>query len=186
MANLVLASKRTFKSGEFWHVYRSENGNKSEEFFFSAPLKALRYAFILRTRHGAIIPKGVYNKLMAGVKESKTQAEQEPSAMAKAFEQMKTKHPDTILLFRMGDFYGSFADDAKTLSEVLGITITRTSAKDITARQAAFPANALDMYLPKLVRAGKRVAICDEPTKVVEKVEPAKKATRKSAKSESK
>ena len=72
------------------------------------------------------------------------------------------------------------------MSEVLGITLTRTSAKDITAQQAAFPAHALDTYLPKLVRAGKRVAICDEPTKVVEKVEPAKKAARKSAKSESK
>ena len=81
MANLILASKRTFKSGDFWHVYRSENGNKSEEFFFSAnnPVKALRYAFILRSRHGAIIPKGVYGKLMADVKASKAQAEQEPS-----------------------------------------------------------------------------------------------------------
>ena len=81
MANLILASKRTFKSGKFWHVYRSENGNKSEEFFFSAnnPVKALRYAFILRSRHGAIIPKGVYSKLMADVKASKAQAEQEPS-----------------------------------------------------------------------------------------------------------
>ena len=77
MANLILASKRTFKSGDFWHVYRSENGNKSEEFFFSAnnPVKALRYAFILRSRHGAIIPKGVYGKLMADVKASKAQAE---------------------------------------------------------------------------------------------------------------
>lgn len=77
MANLILASKRTFKSGEFWHVYRSENGNKSEEFFFSAnnPVKALRYAFILRSRHGAIIPKGVYGKLIADVKANKAQAE---------------------------------------------------------------------------------------------------------------
>jgi len=89
MANLILASKRTFKSGDFWHVYRSENGNKSEEFFFSAnnPVKALRYAFILRSRHGAIIPKGVYGKLMADVKASKAQAEQEPStAQAEASE----------------------------------------------------------------------------------------------------
>ena len=88
MANLILASKRTFKSGEFWHVYRSENGNKSEEFFFSAnnPVKALRYAFILRSRHGAIIPKGVYGKLMADVKASKAQAEQEPSTAPEASE----------------------------------------------------------------------------------------------------
>ena len=65
MANLVLASKRELKSGMFWHVYRSENNNKSEEFYFANPLKALRYAFILRKRFNAIIPKGVYGKLMA-------------------------------------------------------------------------------------------------------------------------
>ena len=82
MANLILASKRTFKSGDFWHVYRSENGNKSEEFFFSAnnPVKALRYAFILRSRHGAIIPKGVYGKLMADVKASKPESTEPATA----------------------------------------------------------------------------------------------------------
>ena len=99
---------------------------------------------------------------------------------------MKARHTDAVLLFRMGEFYVSFADDAKILSEVCGVTLTRRSAKDITAQQAAFPAHALDTYLPKIVRAGKRVAICDEPTKVVEKVEPAKKAARKSTKKESK
>ena len=93
MANLILASKRTFKSGDFWHVYRSENGNKSEEFFFSAnnPVKALRYAFILRSRHGAIIPKGVYGKLMADVKASKAQAEQEPSTAHEQATESKPK-----------------------------------------------------------------------------------------------
>ena len=73
MANLILASKRELKSGLFWHVYRSENNNKSEEFYFANPLKALRYAFILRSRHNAIIPKGVYNKLMADVKGNKSE-----------------------------------------------------------------------------------------------------------------
>ena len=62
------------KSGSFWHVYRSENNNKSEEFYFANPLKALRYAFILRSRHNAIIPKGVYGKLMADVKASKPES----------------------------------------------------------------------------------------------------------------
>ena len=76
MANLVLASKRELKSGSFWHVYRSENNNKSEEFYFANPLKALRYAFILRSRHNAIIPKGVYGKLMADVKASKSESAQ--------------------------------------------------------------------------------------------------------------
>lgn len=203
MANLILASKREVKSGaQMWHVYQHENGAKvaESEFYFALPYKALRYAFMLRKRTGAIIPTAIYNKLMADVQASKPQAESAPqesaapeaeqaaeqSALAKAFEQMKAKHPDTLLLFRMGDFYGSFADDAKTLSEVLGITLTRTSRKDITAQMAGFPHHALDTYLPKLVRAGKRVAICDEPTKVAEKVEPAKKVTRKSAKKESK
>jgi len=177
MANLILASKREVKSGsQMWHVYRLSENTKSDEFFFAQPIKALRYCFLLRKRSGAILPKAIYTKLMADVEASKAQAEAESapqesapeaeqaaeqSALAKAFEQMKAKHPDALLLFRMGDFYGSFADDAKTLSEVLGITLTRTSAKDITAQQAAFPAHALDTYLPKIVRAGKRVAICD-------------------------
>ena len=147
-----------------------------------------------------MIPKAIYNKLMAEVKasqpqqepsaaqESAPEAEQaaEPSALAKAYESMKAKHPDAILLYRCGDFYEAFGKDAKAVSEVLGITLTRRNAKDITAQMAGFPHHALDSYLPKLVRAGKRVAICDEPTKVADKVEPAKKATRKSAKKESK
>lgn len=191
MANLILASKREVKSGaQMWHVYQHENGAKvaESEFYFALPYKALRYAFMLRKRTGGIIPKAIYTKLMADVSASKAQAEQasEPSALAKAYEQMKAKHPDSILLFRCGDFYEAYGDDARTASDVLGITLTRTSRKDITAQMAGFPHHALDTYLPKLVRAGKRVAICDEPTKVAEKVEPAKKATRKSAKKESK
>ena len=198
MANLILASKREVKSGsQMWHVYRLSENTKSDEFFFAQPIKALRYAFLLRKRSGAILPKAIYTKLMADVEASKAQAEQaapqeqsaapqaEQSALAKAFEQMKAKHPDAVLLFRMGDFYGSFGDDAKVLSEVLGITLTRTSAKDITAQQAAFPAASLDTYLPKIVRAGKRVAICDEPQQFTESA-PKKKAARKSAKKESK
>ena len=180
-----------------WHVYRLSENTKSDEFFFAQPIKALRYAFLLRKRSGAILPKAIYTKLMADVEASKAQAEQaapqeqsaapqaEQSAMAKAFESMKAKHPVAVLLFRMGDFYGSFGDDAKVLSEVLGITLTRTSAKDITAQQAAFPAASLDTYLPKIVRAGKRVAICDEPQQFTESA-PKKKAARKSAKKESK
>ena len=203
MANLILASKREVKSGaQMWHAYLQENGTKNAEsdFYFSEPLKCLKYCFLLRKRSGGIIPKAIYAKLMADVSASKAQAEpsaaqesapeaeqaSEQSALAKAWESMKAKHPDSILLFRCGDFYEAYGDDAKTASEVLGITLTRTSRKDITAQMAGFPHHALDSYLPRLVRAGKRVAICDEPTKVAEKVEPAKKATRKSAKKESK
>ena len=203
MANLILASKREVKSGaQMWHAYLQENGTKNAEsdFYFSEPLKCLKYCFLLRKRSGGIIPKAIYAKLMADVSASKAQAEpsaesesapqaeqaSEQSALAKAWESMKAKHPDSILLFRCGDFYESYDIDAKIISEVLGITLTRTSRKDITAQMAGFPHHALDSYLPRLVRAGKRVAICDEPNKVAEKVEPAKKATRKSAKKESK
>ena len=81
MANLILASKRETKNGNtMWHVYRSENNNKSEEFYFANPLKALRYAFILRKRFNAIIPKGVYGKLMADVKASKPESTEPATA----------------------------------------------------------------------------------------------------------
>ena len=173
-----------------WHVYQHENGAKvaESEFYFALPYKALRYAFMLRKRTGAIIPKAVYNKLMADVSASKAQAEPsaaQESALAKAYESMKAKHPDAILLYRCGDFYEAFGEDAKAVSEVLGITLTRRNAKDITAQMAGFPHHALDSYLPKLVRAGKRVAICDEPQQFTESA-PKKKAARKSAKKESK
>ena len=202
MANLILASKREVKSGsQMWHVYRSVDNVKSEEFYLSQPLKALRYAFILRKRTGAVIPKAIYNKLMAEVKASQPQAESapeqeqptaesvgeapaavEPSPVARQYEEMKAKHPDAVLLFRVGDFYESFGDDAKIVSDVCGLVLTRTQAQDITAEQAAFPAHALDSYLPKLVRAGKRVAICDqlsEPTKKVSRKRSTKKAENK-------
>ena len=65
MANLILASKREVKSGEImWHVYRSEDSQKSAEFYFTEPLKALRYAFILRKRTGAVIPKAIIRKFV--------------------------------------------------------------------------------------------------------------------------
>ena len=84
MANLILASKRETKKGNImWHVYRSENNTKSEEFWFSEPLKALRYAFILRKRHEAIIPKAIYNKLMAEVTERENTAQATESAPKK-------------------------------------------------------------------------------------------------------
>lgn len=92
--------------------------------------------------------------------------------------EMKKKHPDAVLLFRCGDFYECFGDDAKTASDVLGITLTTRaigSAEKIYL--AGFPLHALDTYLPKLVRAGHRVAICeqlDEPK--VKKTKRTKKA----------
>ena len=105
--------------------------------------------------------------------------------LMRQYAEMKKKFPDAMLLYRVGDFYETFSTDAIKCSNILGITLTRTSRKDITAQMAGFPAHALDSYLPRLVRAGKRVAICDEPSAPQESA-PKKKATRKSAKKESK
>ncbi|MBR1803304.1 MAG: DNA mismatch repair protein MutS [Muribaculaceae bacterium] len=83
--------------------------------------------------------------------------------MMKQFMEMKGKHPDAILLFRVGDFYETYLQDAVTASEILGITLTRRSnGASGSDEMAGFPHHALDTYLPKLVRAGKRVAICDQ------------------------
>lgn len=77
--------------------------------------------------------------------------------------EMKKKHPDAVLLFRVGDFYETFSDDAIAASEILGITLTRrANGKAAYVELAGFPHHALDTYLPKLVRAGKRVAICEQ------------------------
>lgn len=83
--------------------------------------------------------------------------------LMKQYIEMKAKHPDAILLFRVGDFYETFSDDAITASEILGITLTRrANGAAQYVELAGFPHHALDTYLPKLVRAGKRVAICEQ------------------------
>ncbi|MBD5284272.1 MAG: DNA mismatch repair protein MutS [Bacteroides sp.] len=81
----------------------------------------------------------------------------------KQYLEMKKKHPDAVLLFRVGDFYETFSDDAVTASEILGITLTRrANGSAAYVELAGFPHHALDTYLPRLVRAGKRVAICEQ------------------------
>lgn len=83
--------------------------------------------------------------------------------MMKQYNEIKQQHPDAVLLFRVGDFYETFSDDAITASEILGITLTRRANGTAQfVELAGFPHHALDTYLPKLVRAGKRVAICDQ------------------------
>lgn len=83
--------------------------------------------------------------------------------MMKQYFEIKAKHPDAILLFRVGDFYETFSDDAVATAEILGITLTRRANGTAQfVELAGFPHHALDTYLPKLVRAGKRVAICDQ------------------------
>ena len=83
--------------------------------------------------------------------------------MMKQFLDLKAKHPDAVMLFRCGDFYETYSTDAIVASEILGITLTkRANGKGKTVEMAGFPHHALDTYLPKLIRAGKRVAICDQ------------------------
>ena len=83
--------------------------------------------------------------------------------LMKQYFEMKAKHPDAVLLFRVGDFYETYSDDAVAASEILGITLTRrANGAAKTVEMAGFPHHALDTYLPKLVRAGKRVAICEQ------------------------
>ena len=83
--------------------------------------------------------------------------------MMKQYFDLKAKHPDAIMLFRCGDFYETYSEDAVTASEILGITLTkRANGQGKTVEMAGFPHHALDTYLPKLIRAGRRVAICDQ------------------------
>ena len=85
----------------------------------------------------------------------------------KMFNVLKTKHPDAVILFRVGDFYEAYGKDAQKLAETLGVTLTEN--KDGWCDYTCFPFDSLDIYLPKLIRAGLRVAICDdisEPVKL--------------------
>ncbi len=87
----------------------------------------------------------------------------ELTPMMKQFVELKAKHPDAVMLFRCGDFYETYSTDAVIAAEILGITLTkRANGKGKSVEMAGFPHHALDTYLPKLIRAGKRVAICDQ------------------------
>ena len=79
--------------------------------------------------------------------------------MQKQFNDLKAKHPDALILFRSNDFYEAYEEDAKVCSNVLGITLTKHSDGH---NLAAFPYHALDTYLPRLIRAGNRICICDQ------------------------
>lgn len=103
------------------------------------------------------------------------------SPMLKQFYDLKGKHPDAVLLFRCGDFYETYCQDAEKASKILGITLTKSSrTKDADGKplaMAGFPYHSLDTYLPKLIRAGERIAICDQletPKRVTEEISPSK------------
>ena len=86
--------------------------------------------------------------------------------MIETFKMLKEKHSDVLILFRVGDFYESYFEDAKKVSEVLGVTLTENEKDDIFI--TSFPTQSLDTYLPKLIRAGLRVAICDDIFELIE------------------
>ena len=89
--------------------------------------------------------------------------DKELTPMMRQYVELKAKHPDAVLLFRCGDFYETYLEDAVIASRILGITLTRrNNGNNKGSEMAGFPHHALDTYLPKLVRAGKRVAICDQ------------------------
>ena len=94
----------------------------------------------------------------------------EVRTLKEQFTELKKKHPDAVIMFRGNDWYHFIGEDAKTASEVLGITMTRRSSDNEPT--ACFPCHALDTYLPRLIRAGKRVAICDD---IVERKTTAKR-----------
>ena len=79
------------------------------------------------------------------------------SASVRQYKDLKAKHPDALFLFREDDFYTAYSEDAECISDILGIVVTKKGRRNT----ASFPNSALDTYLPRLVRAGKRIAICD-------------------------
>ena len=90
----------------------------------------------------------------------------ELSPMLKQFYELKSENPEALLLFRTGDFYETYSEDAEEASKILGITLTKSSIRkdkdDKPLKIAVFLHHALDTYLPKLIRAGKRIAICEQ------------------------
>src|SRR5271156_2930515 len=94
---------------------------------------------------------------------NKNPAADTETPLMKQYNSFKARYPDAVLLFRVGDFYETFGADAKRASAVLGIVLTkRSNGKASEVELAGFPLHALDTYLPKLVRAGLRVAVCDQ------------------------
>lgn len=187
---------------------------------FTDPLKAMRYMFMLSKRLDLQINKidlaalslaykrikDAEAKLVADTQETIDEVSQECeehaelaeavevkpllTPMQKQYYDLKDKHPEALLLFRCGDFYETYNEDAQRAADTLGITLTKSS-KTVDAdgkpmAMAGFPYHALDAYLPKLIRAGYRVAICDQlqpsnelpKQEIVEEVSPAPKKRR--------
>ena len=125
--------------------------------------------FVPRTKRrsknlGENIPPKINLKITKGINYIMANDNKGLTPMMRQFFEMKAKHPEALLLFRCGDFYETYCEDAIEASKVLGITLTRRNNGGSAggAEMAGFPHHALDTYLPKLIRAGKRVAVCDQ------------------------
>ena len=188
----ITAVKKEFKNGQNGYEVKVEGmeGKLDCKMNFHEPLKAMRYMFLLSKRLELqidIVQLAALSIAYQRAKEAENKAVEdaaqavkelgegdEPaqspeisegsapamSPLLKQFDELKAKHPEALILFRCGDFYESYREDAVALSEVLGITLTMRSSDNIN--MAGFQYHALDTYLPKLIRAGKRVAICDQ------------------------
>ena len=93
---------------------------------------------------------------------TKTKKQKRETPLMGQYNRIKAKHPDALLLFRIGDFYETFGEDAIKTSKILGIVLTARNNSGSKIELAGFPHHSLDTYLPKLVRAGQRVAICEQ------------------------
>jgi DNA mismatch repair protein MutS len=139
--------------------------------YCKSPLKALRFAFMLKKSKGVKISMESIATLQQEIslqKELQPEAEKKADVAeyvevddtwpaAKQFRSLKAKHPDAILLFREKDVYTAHCQDAEEVSEILDIVLTKSGRRNT----CSFPHTALDIYLPKLVKAGKRIAICE-------------------------
>lgn len=120
---------------------------------------AAKIHFFLMQQHANL--KFTFFSTFAALKE-KTMEKSAETPLMKQYNRFKAQHPDAILLFRVGDFYETYGEDAIKSSKILGITLTKHGKGTTQTELAGFPHHALDVYLPKLVRAGMRVAICEQ------------------------
>lgn len=112
---------------------------------------------LIAALHNATTIEDVIRKL-SGTPEPESEDEDKLSPMMKQYQELKEKHPDSILMFRCGDFYELYHEDAEKTAKILGITLTQRGE----IKMAGFPHHAIDIYLPKLIRSGQRVIICDQ------------------------
>lgn len=187
----ISAVRKEFKNGgNGWQVFvEGLEGNLRCEMNFREPLKAMRYMFSLSKQLNVQVDKVSLAALSIEYQTAKAQTEshegednngetessdEDSDSPAKYdedtrahdkflvfnYEELKKKHPDAIILFRFGDFYECYEDDADVAANILGITVTERFRTGL--RMACFPHHALDTYLPRIIRAGQRVAICDQ------------------------